>query len=134
MPLLGRRRDADGYDTRSRDFVVTAEPIVTADSFVVLVDLVVRWDHVPADDGPGLDWTPADEVAIGAVAVTTLRVEGEKVSRDEALTERARLAEPVARALSFAPVAAGFTSTLVSLEVRSHEDSARRTSEFRVVD
>ena len=132
MPLFGGRRDAD--DTRSRDFVVTAEPIVTADSFVVLVDLVVRWDHVPAEDGPGLDWKPTDEVAIAAVAVTTLRVEGEQATRDELVGERARLADPVARALSFAPVAAGFRSTLVSLEVRPHEDGARRTSEFRVVD
>ncbi len=133
MPLLGRRSGGGRYDTRSRDFVVSAEPIVTADSFIVLVDLVVRWDHEPADDGPGLDWEEADEVAIGAVAVTTLRVEGEKATRDEVVGERTRLADPVARALSFAPVAAGFRSTLVSLEVRPHEDGARRTSEFRVV-
>lgn len=132
MPLFGGRRDAG--DTRSRDFVVTAEPIVTADSFVVLVDLVVRWDHVPVDDGPGLDWKPTDEVAIGAVAVATLRVEGEQATRDELVGERARLADPVTRALSFAPVAAGFRSTLVSLEVRPHGDGARRASEFRIVD
>ncbi|MDR7251464.1 hypothetical protein J2X46_000436 [Nocardioides sp. BE266] len=131
MPLFGRRDD--GYDTRSRDLVVSAEPVVTADSFIVLVDLVVRWDHVPEEEGPGLDWTPTDEVAIEAVAIATLRVEGEKATRDELVAERTRLADPVTKALSFAPVAAGFRSTLVSLEVRPHEDGARRTSEFRVV-
>lgn len=133
MPLFGGRRD-DAYDTRSRDYVLTGEPVITADSFVVLVDLVVRFDHVPQPDGPGLDWNPSDEVAINAVAVAALRVEGEKARRDEVTAERARLVEPVGRALSFAPVAAGFRPTPVSLEVRAHEDGAPRSSQFRVVE
>jgi hypothetical protein len=133
MPLFGGRREAGGYDTRTREYVLTGAPIITADSFVVLVDLVVRWEHVPVEDGPGLDWKATDEVAIDAVAVATLRVEGERATRDELVAERARLADPVGRALSFAPVVAGFRSAVVSLEVHAHEDGARGTSEFRVV-
>ena len=130
MPLFGRRDDT--YDTRSRDYVLTGEPVVTGDSFVVLVDLVVRFDHVPQDDGPGLGWDPSGEAAIHAVAVTVLRVEAEKSGRDELTAERTRLLDPVARALSFAPVAAGFRSTPVSLEVRAHEDDHPASSGFHV--
>ena len=132
MPLLGRRRDADD-DARSRELVVSSEPIITADSYVVLVDLTVRYDQVPQEDGPGLGWNPASEAAISAVAVTTLRVEGEKATRDEVMAERARLADPFGKALGFAPVPAGFRPTVVSLEVWAHDPEARSASGFRVV-
>ena len=130
-PLFGARRD-HGEDGRSRHYVLTGEPIVTADSYVVLVDLQVRYDQRPQPDGPGLGWDPSNEAAISAVAVTVLRVEGEKARRDEVMGERERLAEPVARALTFAPVPAGFSPTLVSLEVRAHDPDARGRHEFRV--
>ena len=133
MRLFGGRREVGAHDTRARTYVLTGEPVVTADSFVVLVDLVVRYDQVIEPDGPGLEWEPGDEVAIDAVAVTTLRVEGEKLDRAEVLGERARLADPVGRALSYAPVGAGFRSSVVSLQVRAHEPDASRSREFRVV-
>lgn len=133
MPLLGRRRDADEDRARSRELVLRDEPIVTADSYVVLVDLTVCYDQVPQEDGPALTWDPAHEAAISAVAVTSLRVEGEKATRDEVIAERARLADPIGKALGFAPVPAGFRPTVVSLEVRAHDPGARRTGEFRVV-
>lgn len=133
MPLLGRRRDADEDRARSRELVVSNEPIVTADSYVVLVDLTVRYDQVRHEDGPDLAWDPASEAAISAVAVTTLRVEGEKATRDEVMAERARLADPMGKALGFAPVPAGFRPTVVSLEVRAHDPGVRRAGEFRVV-
>jgi hypothetical protein len=132
MPLFGGRRDGDADDDRPRHYVLTGEPIVTADSYVVLVDLEVRYDQVAQPDGPGLGWKPEDEVAVHAVAVATLRVEGEGATREELVAERARLAEPASRALAFAPVAAGFRPTLVSLEVRAHEEGSRGRHEFRV--
>ena len=130
MPLFGGRRDV-AEDGRSRDLVLTGQPVVLGDDHVVLVDLVVRYDQVIQPDGPGLGWDPSNEVAISAVAVTTLRVEGEKARRDEVM-ERRRLAEPVTRALTFAPVPAGFRPTLVSLEVQPHDPDARAGSEFRL--
>ena len=133
MPPLGRRRDADEDRARSRELVVSNEPIVTADSYVVLVDLAVRYDQVLREDRPALAWDPANEAAISAVAVTTLRVEGEKSTRDEVMAARALLADPIGKALGFAPVPAGFRPTVVSLEVRAHDPEARRTGEFRVV-
>ena len=132
MPIFGARASARD-DGRSRELVVRGEPVVLADRHVVLVDLVVRYDQVVRPDGPGLAWDPADEAAIRAVAVTTLRVEGEKVGRDAAMVERSRLADPVAHALSFAPVAAGFRASVVSLEVRAHDPGVRSSSEFRLV-
>ncbi len=134
VPLFGGRRDPESDGARSRELVLAGEPVVLGDDYVVLVDLVVRYDQVAQPDGPGLAWDPTSEVAIHAVAVTTLRVEGEKARRDEVMGERARLADPLARALSFAPVASGFRATLVSLEVRAHDPDAPRTSEFRLLD
>lgn len=133
MPLLGRRRDAGEDRARSRELVVSGEPIVTADSHVVLVDLTVRYDQVRHEDGPDHAWDRGSEAAISAVAVTILRVEGEKATRDEVMAERARLVDPVGKALEFAPVAAGWRPTVVSLEVRAHDPGSHRTGAFRVV-
>lgn len=132
MPLLGRRRDADGDGHRPRELVIADEPVVTADSSVVLVDLTVRWDQVPREDGPVLPWAAADESAIRAVAVTSLRVEGAAVDRDDVLAERTRLADPLGRALELAPVVPGFRATVVSLEVRAHDPAMTPTWSFRV--
>ncbi|GAB3029089.1 hypothetical protein GCM10011376_14980 [Nocardioides flavus (ex Wang et al. 2016)] len=131
MPFLGGRRGAD--HAAPRDYVLTGEPVVTADSFVVLVDLVVRYEQSHRPDGAAFGWDPAAETAINAVAVTALRVEAGRAGRDEAVAERTRLADPVLHALSLAPVPAGFTPTLVSFEVRPHEPIAPSRSEFRVV-
>ena len=133
VPLFGARRGSGTRDARSREYVLTGAPVITADSYVVLVDLVVRYDEVARPDGHGLDWDPTDEVAVDAVAVATLRVAGESEYRDEVVAERARLGDPVAKALAFAPVTAGFRCTLVSLEVRAHEPDAPSASEFRIV-
>ena len=132
MPLFGGRRGPED-DARSREYVLTGESVVLADNHLVLVDAVVRYDQVQQSDGPGLGWDPSEEVAIDAVAVSSLRVEGGKLQRDEPTGVRPRLAEALERALAYAPVVAGFRSTLVSLEVRAHDPSARRSSEFRVL-
>jgi hypothetical protein len=130
VPLLGRGRA--GEDLRPREYVVHGEHVITADSMVVLVDLAIRFDHEPDRDGLTRSWDPADEAALHAVAIATLRVSAEAHDRDAVVAERTVLAGPVERAVRFAPVATHWTPRVTSLEVRPHEQVLPSPHEFRI--
>jgi hypothetical protein len=138
MALFSRDRadrgDRTTADTRPREFVLSGEPVVTGDSRVVLVHAKVRFDPVsPRDDRTTLGWYAEGERAIHAVVVTTLRLAAESVDRDVAVAERARFADPLSHALELAPVAAGFSAQVVSLEVSDREPTGRGGYDVRVV-
>ncbi|HET7350130.1 MAG TPA: hypothetical protein VFJ28_04280 [Marmoricola sp.] len=128
------RGDRTTADTRPREYRLSGEPVVTGDSRVVLVDAVVRFDPVPPrDDRLTLGWDADGERVIHAVVVTTLRVAAESVDRDVVVEERARLADPLSRALELAPVATGFTARVATLEVSDRAPAGRGEYEVRVV-
>jgi hypothetical protein len=111
---------------------LTRASLVTADSRVVQVDLLARFEPDGRDPGLPLGWDELDEPAIHAVVLTVLRLQAEAHDAS-ALAERSLLAEPVAHALGLAPVASGFTSRVASVEVGPYEVSSAGDHVFRVV-
>ena len=123
-------------DERSRDYVLNGGHVITGDSFVFLVDLVVRFAPRPADPTwPTLGWTRDDEPAIHAVVLTTIRVTAETLAAEEAPSSRDVLVKAVDLALSYAPVGVGFTASTRSVELRraGDGDAGRGDHEFRIV-
>lgn len=128
-------RAAPSPDLRPRDYVLSDALVVTADSRVVQVDLVVRFEPQPREPGHHLGWDERDEGAVHAVVLTLLRLTAELLDRDTVLAERARVGDPVTHGLELAPVTSGFSPRVTTVEVR---DQAAGTGgsgdhEFRVV-
>jgi hypothetical protein len=128
-------RAAPSPDLRPRDYVLSDALVVTADSRVVRVDLVVRFEAQPRDDSSHLGWDERDEGAVHAVVLTLLRLTAESLDRDTVLGVRARLGDPVTHGLELAPVAGGFSPRVTTVEVSDQVPGTGGSGDhlFRVV-
>jgi hypothetical protein len=134
MGLFSRQPRPDrlhGRDRQDRQYVLTGSPVVSGDDWVLLVDLTVDLDVRPDRE---LGYDVADEPAIHAVVVTTLRLLAEQLSAEELLVSRQRIVEAVEKALAFAPVGAGLDRRVSAVEVSRNDSGAPRMEHgFRVV-
>ena len=135
MGLFSRR--LSGFDDfRDRDYVMTGSPLVAQDGKVVVVDASVRLAvRQPADEKDlVLGYDPAEEGAIHAVCILMLRLLAQDVPSDELLVGRSRATEALEQGLAFAPVGAGVTARVLSVELRPQgSDSWKDRHEFRII-
>src|SRR6478735_8229797 len=131
---LFSRHSSGPDDLRDRDYVLTGCPLVAQDDQVVLVDATVRLAVRQATDDEDLvlGYNPAEETATHAVCVVVLRLMAASVPSEDLLVGRERVAEALEQGLAFAPVVAGVSARVQSVEVRPYAaDLASFGHEFR---